>query len=105
MARYNQAIKEQTNGEESTETCAEIILQCAKQHLKIIHPDIKQEYITAETWELIEERQIARNNNDWNKERELNKSIKKHAKEDKIKWRKDRLEEFTNIKTAWSVCN
>ena len=58
-------------------------------------------YISAETWQLLEDRQLARNHGRTEKEKTINREIVKQARCGKRKWTLERLQDLTDVKTSW----
>ena len=73
----------------------------AEKELQEIHPLQNRDYISANTWDLIEKRQTARENENQEEEDTLNKDIKKSARQDKLKWRTNKLEDLTDLRSSW----
>ena len=58
-------------------------------------------YISQHTWQLIENRQRARDNNLTEEEKRLNREITKNAKHDKQQWKLQKFNDLTDPKECW----
>ena len=60
-------------------------------------------YISTETWQLIEDRQVARNHGRIDEEKTINREIVKQARHDKQRWTLERLQDLTDVRnrTSW----
>ena len=67
-----------------------------------ISKEQKQSYISQDTWNLVEERQQARNSGDADKETELIKSIRKSANQDKKRDRLSKPEDYIDLREKWT---
>ena len=62
-------------------------------------------YLSAQTWNMIQQRQTARIQGRTDQEQKLNREIKKHAKADKLRWIIQKLDHLTDSRTAWKqIC-
>ena len=73
----------------------------AQSHLTEISPEQRNNYISKETWNFIEERQTQRQLGEAEKEKELTKKIKKAADDDKTEYCIKRLEEGISLREKW----
>ena len=62
---------------------------------------MKKHYLTENTWQLIEEKQTALENGDFEKAKSLKKEIRKHARIDKEKSLVQELEEIDRDGYKW----
>ena len=73
----------------------------ATNNLTQIGKKQKQSYISNETWNVIEERNACRANVDTDKEKDLNKQIKKKADADKLSYTINKLQQGIHLKEKW----
>ena len=75
--------------EEPIKEWTRLINDAAYETLMEAPSKIKQPYISAKSWKLMEDREREINNENWDEARELNDKIKTSVKEDKIKYKLD----------------
>jgi len=89
------------NMEEPIKEWTRLINEAAFETLMEVPPKVKQPYITAKSWKLMEEREIAIKEEKWEEVREINDKIKKSVKEDKTRYKLDQLEEIDKQAYKW----
>ena len=89
----------------NSEMFVKAMTEGTEKELQEIHPLQNRDYISANTWDLIEQRQKAREEENQEEEDKLNKEIKKSARKDKLKWRTDKLEDLTDLRSSWKISN
>ena len=65
------------------------------------HKVIAKPYLSDKTWQLIKDRQTARNNGRMEEEKALNREVTKQARKDKQMWKVERLQDLSDVKEAW----
>ena len=65
------------------------------------HHSQTHSYISQHTWQMIEDRQRARENNQLEEEKRLNREIAKNARKDKQQWKIQKLSNLTDSKECW----
>ena len=60
-------------------------------------------YLSEHTWQLIQERQISREQNQVMEEKRLNREISRSAKNDRQTWKTQRLGDLTNPRECWKA--
>ena len=105
--QYNDAIRHCFNASAESQHIFGVakFVQTMKQAAERILPRknkaINRSYISGTTWNLIEERQKARENGDCVEESRLNKEVSKSAKRDKQQWKLNKLEDLTDCRECW----
>ena len=105
--QYNDAIRHCFNASAESQHIHGVakFVQTMKQAAERILPRknkaINRSYISGTTWNLIEERQKARENGDCVEESRLNKEVSKSAKRDKQQWKLNKLEDLTDCRECW----
>ena len=80
-ATYDTESEEEIN--QLMEPLTKAVLESAEENFDMINPEINRDYITDETWELIEERKTEPNSQ---RKSELTKRIRKAAKRDRKRY-------------------
>ena len=100
VTQYEQYCDAYPNEDKMT-NLAWAIKAAAEMHLTKINEKQNYEYISEETLQKIQAREKNRQQCNAEKEQELNKEIKKGARKDKMKWRTNMLEQWSDPRSNW----
>ena len=79
----------------------EAIMTASSQNLTRKDPAIRKSYISERTWELIKQKQDAREKGDYASELSLRKEAKKTARQDKLAFDDKQFRELQGTKEGW----
>ena len=79
------------------------MVQAAHLSFQTKSPRQNRDYLSGQTWQLIQQRQSMRDQRDVRAELRLNWEIKKSARRDKLSWKRSNLEDLTDTRKAWKT--